>query len=95
MRSKSLIIVLILLTINCSSVYSHPTLSELEQARLDLVTKEQTLSKAREGVQQRIDRLKTSLHTHERRLESISLRLDEIKKAIIDVDQKILQARPR
>ncbi|MBX9692772.1 MAG: hypothetical protein K2Z81_10335, partial [Cyanobacteria bacterium] len=95
MRLKTGTLLLAFLLISCCAVYSQQSVSELEQTRIDLVTKEQNLTKAREVIQQKIDRMRASLNAQERRLESVSLRLDEVKKSIIDIDQKLVQTRPR
>ena len=76
-------------------VSAQPSQADLEQARNHFIAREQTLKKARETLQEKINRMRESLDAQERRLHSVDLRLDETRKSIIDIEQKIVQGKPR
>lgn len=89
------ILLFLSLTNAVDAVRAEPTVSELEQARAHFIGREQALKKARESLQERINRIREALDAQERKLHSVDLRLDETRKSIIEMDQKILQNRPR
>ncbi|MBX9570527.1 MAG: hypothetical protein K2X77_16650 [Candidatus Obscuribacterales bacterium] len=77
------------------AAFAEPTVPELEQARMHFIGREQALKKSREGLTERITRMRAALDAQERRLHAIDLRLDETKKSIIETEQKILQNKPK